>query len=220
MPVTTEHPPPEWWTEPVRVPVDPLASVIRRGGAVGLAIRGLTFPIIPAILLLFTPRARRSARTFLAGWVIGIAVATRSSSHWRPLHRVGSTNRPPGVLDQDRPGRSLLVLAALRWRRRREQQEAAGWMKSIEQHTPVSALRLGLLLSAANPKILMLTIAAGLTIGAPAERDGDPRGSSGFLTLLAASHRGAPGAGLLVVDDPVLRPLSRVRTWLQETAPR
>ncbi|MDD2858625.1 MAG: GAP family protein, partial [Candidatus Nanopelagicales bacterium] len=40
-----------------------------------LAIAASPFPIIPAILLLFTERARATSAAFLLGWIVGIAFA-------------------------------------------------------------------------------------------------------------------------------------------------
>ena len=41
-----------------------------------LGIAASPFPVIPAILLLFTDRARAAAWAFLVGWLLGIAVST------------------------------------------------------------------------------------------------------------------------------------------------
>ncbi len=193
-----------------------MASVIAEVVPLALAIAASPFPIIPAILLLFTPRARAVGPAFLAGWVIGIAVATAVFIALAAV--IELADEPPTWLSWTRIalGAALLVLAALRWRRRREQQEAAGWMKSIDNSTPASALRLGLLLSAANPKILMLTAAAGLTIGAAELSATGTLAAAVVFTLLAASTVALPVLLYLVVGDPMLRPLSRVRTWLQD----
>lgn len=41
-----------------------------------LAIAASPFPVIPAILLLFTTRPRATSLAFLGGWVAGIAAVT------------------------------------------------------------------------------------------------------------------------------------------------
>src|SRR5664279_4391859 len=53
-----------------------VGEVIAEVMLLGLAVAASPFPIIPAILLLFTPRARATSLGFLAGWVIGIVVGT------------------------------------------------------------------------------------------------------------------------------------------------
>ena len=41
-----------------------------------LGIAASPFPVVPAILLLFTPRARASSSAFLAGWLVGVGAAS------------------------------------------------------------------------------------------------------------------------------------------------
>ena len=51
-------------------------EVIAEVLALGVAVAASPFPIIPAILLLFTPRAKATSLGLLPGWVIGALVAT------------------------------------------------------------------------------------------------------------------------------------------------
>ena len=63
----------------------------------------------------------------------------------------------------------LLVLVAVRqWRGRPGAEEdvpTPKWMGAIEQFTPVKALGTGIVLLGANPKNLLLAVAAGAAIG-------------------------------------------------------
>ena len=62
----------------------------------------------------------------------------------------------------------LLLVAARQWRSRPAAGETAPlpkWMSAIDRVTPVKATGLGTLLSAVNPKNLLLCIAAGVTVG-------------------------------------------------------
>ncbi len=62
-------------------------------------------------------------------------------------------------------GAALVVVGVRSWFCRGEAQESPAWTRSLSDATPASALRLGFLLSAVNPKILLLCAAAGLAIG-------------------------------------------------------
>ena len=61
----------------------------------------------------------------------------------------------------------LLSMAARQWRKRPapgEEPEMPGWMATLAEFSPVKAAGLGVAVSAANPKNLILTAAAGATI--------------------------------------------------------
>jgi threonine/homoserine/homoserine lactone efflux protein len=181
--------------------------------AVGIALS--PFPIIPAILLLFTPRARLTSTGFLAGWVVGIAVATGAFAALAEL--VDSDDGPPAWLPWARLGLGtvLLVVGALQWRSRGREKAAPAWMRSIESATPAKAFRLGVLLSAANPKILLLAGAAGLAIGSADLSTADVVRSVALFTAIAASSVAVPVVLYAIVGDPLLGPLGSVKAWLQ-----
>src|SRR4029450_7527109 len=65
-------------------------------------------------------------------------------------------------------GALLLFLAAKQWRARPAEGEQAAmpkWMSAIDSMTAIKGLGLGFLLSAVNPKNLLLGISAGVIIG-------------------------------------------------------
>ena len=130
--------------------------------AIALAIAASPFPIIPAILLLFTPRPRTTTGGFLLGWVLGIIVATTAFAAVMAL--VEPRDETPAWVSWTRIslGVLLILVGVWQWATRRAKESAPAWMKAINDATPASALRLGLLLSGANPKVLLLTAAGGL----------------------------------------------------------
>ncbi len=89
-------------------------------------------------------------------------------------------------------------------------------MRSIETATPVSAVRLALLLSAANPKILLLSAAAGLSIGAAGLTTAGAAATILVFTAVAASTVAIPVLLYAVRGERVLVPLGRAKDWLQE----
>ncbi|HZM65093.1 MAG TPA: GAP family protein [Nakamurella sp.] len=193
-----------------------MGEVIAEVMLLGLAVAASPFPIIPAILLLFTPRARATSLGFLAGWVIGIVVGT--GLFIALATAIEKLDEPPTWASWTRMvlGVLLLVLGVLRWRNRRAQQEIPAWMQSIDSISPAKALRLGVLLSAANPKVLLLAGAAGLAIGSAQLTTAGIVLATAAFTVVASSTVALPVLLYAVVGDRILVPLAGLRTWLQE----
>jgi threonine/homoserine/homoserine lactone efflux protein len=193
-----------------------VGEVIAEVMLLGLAVAASPFPIIPAILLLFTPRARATSLGFLAGWVIGIVVGT--GLFIALATAIEKLDEPPTWASWTRMvlGVLLLILGVLRWRNRRAQQEIPAWMQSIDGTTPAKALRLGVLLSAANPKVLLLAGAAGLAIGSAQLNTAGIVLATAAFTVVASSTVALPVLLYAVVGDRILVPLAGLRTWLQE----
>jgi len=193
-----------------------VGEVIAEVMLLGLAVAASPFPIIPAILLLFTPRARATSLGFLAGWVIGIVVGT--GLFIALATAIEKLDEPPTWASWTRMvlGVLLLILGVLRWRNRRAQQEIPAWMQSIDGTTPAKALRLGVLLSAANPKVLLLAGAAGLAIGSAQLNTAGIVLATTAFTVVASSTVALPVLLYAVVGDRILVPLAGLRTWLQE----
>jgi threonine/homoserine/homoserine lactone efflux protein len=89
-------------------------------------------------------------------------------------------------------------------------------MQSIDRLTPSTALRLGLLLSAANPKVLLLTAAAGLSIGSADLTATETVITTAVFTVVASTTVALPVLLYLIAGERILRPLGRVRSWLQD----
>lgn len=180
--------------------------------AIGIAAS--PFPVIPAILLLLTPRATANAGAFLAGWAAGILIGTSAAVLLASV--VEGFDEPPTWVAWARIalGAALVVLGVRQWRSRGEVSEAPGWMSSLASATPGSAGRLGLLLSLANPKILLLSVAAGLSIGAA-----EVSAVVAALTVVAFTLAGSVSVGLpllahLLLGERATAPLERARDWL------
>lgn len=176
--------------------------------APALGIAASPFGVVPAILLLFTPSPRANPFAFLAGWAAGVAVgfllaalsadmlAARESGPWfAPLRLVA--------------GVGLLALAFRQWRRRNS-AETPAWMAGLAAYTPFKSLRLGVLLSLANPKVLLLAAAGGLSL---AGADGLWLPTLAFA-LVASLTVAAPLLAYLLAGDRVMAPLQHARDWL------
>jgi threonine/homoserine/homoserine lactone efflux protein len=185
--------------------------------AVGIAISPI--PIIAAILMLLSPRAKTTSVGFLLGWLAGIVIAIvlftllssvlpqRDASGSSPVHGVIKI-----IL-----GALLLFLAVKQWRGRPAEGEQATmpkWMSAIDSMTAAKSLGLGFLLSAVNPKNLLLAIAAGLIIGGANLSLGDTTVVVVVFVLLAGCTVLVPVIGYLVASARMAGPLDSLRGWL------
>jgi threonine/homoserine/homoserine lactone efflux protein len=186
--------------------------------AVGIAISPI--PIVAVILMLLSPRARATGLGFLLGWVVGIALALS-------VFTVLASVITPSDADAASPVRAvihlvlgalLLLLAVRRWRARPKAGEAAEvpkWMGAIDKVTFPGAIGLGFLLSAVNPKNLLLAAAAGADIGGADLDIGPTIVVISLFTLIAASTVLAPVIAYLVASDRLRAPLDALRVRLE-----
>ncbi|AMB59692.1 GAP family protein [Microterricola viridarii] len=186
--------------------------------ALGIAISPI--PIIAAILMLLSPRARSTSVGFLVGWVLGIIVAVG-------VFTLLSSVLPEKDPDASQPiagwikiaiGALLLLLALKQWRGRpKEGEEAAlpGWMSAIDSMTAVRAAGLGFLLSAVNPKNLLMAAGAGVIVGSAGLDGGAIVLSLVIFVVIAAASVAVPVIAYLVAAPAMEAPLERLRVWLQ-----
>ncbi len=185
--------------------------------ALGVAISPI--PIIAAILMLLSPKARVTSVGFLLGWIGGIVVAVT-------VFTLLASLIPPADPDAAAPirgtiqlvlGALLLLLAVRNWRARPragEEPVMPKWMKAIDTISFFGALGLGLLLSGVNPKNLMMGAAAGTDIGSAGLSGGETAAVIAVFTLIAASTVAIPVIGYLIAAKRLRGPLERLRVWL------
>jgi len=185
--------------------------------AVTIAISPI--PIIAAILVLLSPRARTVATAFLVGWVAGIAVAVVVVS-------LLSSSIPAADPDASKPvagvvktvlGVLLVLLAVRQWRARPAPGTTAAppkWMAAIDSMTPVKAAGLAFLLAAVNPKNLMMAVAAGVTVGTSEASTGAVVWSLVVFVVIASLSIALPVVGFLVAGRRIAGPLGTMRDWL------
>ena len=165
--------------------------------AVGVALSPV--PIIAVILLLVTPRARVNGPAFMLGWLLGLAVVGVVV-----LAIAGPTDGADdggptwvGVL-QLVLGLGLVLVALRQWRSRPrgsdEETPAPKWMSAVDSFTPIKSLGTGVVLSAANPKNLLLSVAAAAAIAEAAISSGQE----------AAAYAAFALAGTVGVAVPVV----------------
>jgi threonine/homoserine/homoserine lactone efflux protein len=185
--------------------------------ALGVAISPI--PIIAAILMLLSPKAKGTGVGFLVGWVAGILVAV-------VVFTLLSSIIPQGGSDDPKPisgvikivlGALLLLLAVRQWRSRPTgdaEPAMPKWMSAIDTLTTVRGLLLGFALSALNPKNLLMSIAAGVTIGSASLTVGGDILAIVIFTLIAASTVAVPVIAYLAASARMAGPLEALRAWL------
>lgn len=186
------------------------------GYALGIAISPI--PIAAVILMLFSAHARLNAPVFALGWLLGIAgVATvvllipglGDSTDGEPSTTAGVIKGLLGAL--------LLLGAARQWQTRPAPGESPpmpGWMTGIDQLRAPTAFGLSLLLSAVNPKNLVLAAAAGVSIGAADLAVSQTVVAVVVFTVLASLTIIVPTLGYLLAGQRVQPALTRAKDWL------
>ncbi|WP_270365087.1 GAP family protein [Microbacterium algeriense] len=185
--------------------------------ALGVAISPI--PIIAAILMLLSPKARVTSVGFLLGWVVGIVVAVTVFTLLSSIlpAQDPDASRPVRGIIQIVLGLLLFLLAFSQWRKRPKAGEQAAlpkWMKAIDTITFIAAVGLGFLLSALNPKNLIMAAGAGVDIGAAGLSAGSSALVIAVFTLIAASTVLVPVIGYLIAADRLRAPLDALRGWL------
>jgi threonine/homoserine/homoserine lactone efflux protein len=184
--------------------------------AVGVAIS--PFPIIAVVLMLVTARGRVNGPAFVLGWVAGLALVgavllTAASGvdprgQGEPATWVSVVVLVLGVL--------LLFVALKQWRGRPRQGDEVKmpkWMEALDKFSPVKATGAGVILSALNPKNLLLAVAAAAIAQTGISTDQQVVAYVIFV-LLATIGVGAPVLIYFVMGDRSRALLDRLKNWL------
>jgi threonine/homoserine/homoserine lactone efflux protein len=172
--------------------------------------------IIPAVLVLHTPRPRPTGLAFLGGWLVGLAALTAIFVEVSNLMG-GLGNKPPSWASWLRVviGAALVVFGVYRWSTRKRSEHTPRWMQSMSKLTPLRAAGMAALLTVLNPKVLFICAAAGLAIGTAG------LGSTGvwiaelWYVLVAASTVAIPILAYAVSGDRLNEPLTRLKDWME-----
>jgi len=183
--------------------------------AVGVAVSPV--PIAAVIVMLFTPKARTNAPSFLIGWVVGLLlvgfvvllIPGLEASGGEPTTTSGVVKGVLGLL--------LLVAGWGAWRKRPgpdETAQAPRWMDTIDDFGLGKSFGIGFLLSAVNPKNLLLVAAAAATIAAAGLSSGEETATLLVFTLIAASTVAVPVIGYLIVGERADGAFANAKDWL------
>lgn len=172
--------------------------------------------VIPAVLVLHTPRPRPTGLAFLVGWLAGLAALTAIFVEVSNLLG-GVGNKPPGWASWLRVvvGAALIVFGVYRWLTRKRSAHTPRWMQSMSKLTPLRAAATAAALTVANPKVLFICAAAGLAIGTAG------LGATGvwiaevWYVVVAASTVAIPILAYAVSGDRLDEPLAKLKDWME-----
>jgi threonine/homoserine/homoserine lactone efflux protein len=185
--------------------------------SLGVGVALSPVPIIAVILMLVTPRARSNGPAFIVGWLAGLAVvgtivllvAPDTAENGEPATWVEVLKLILGA---------LLVLVALKqWRGRpRGEEEPATpkWMGAIDAFTPSKALGAGAVLAGANPKNLLLAVAAAVAIAQTEIAAGEQAVAYAVFALIGTVGVGAPVVIYFALGERAGPILDRLKAWM------
>lgn len=185
--------------------------------AVGVAISPV--PIIAVVLMLATPRGRVNGPAFLAGWLAGIAAlgavvllgagGADASEGGQPADWLSVLKLCLGAL--------LFVVAARQWRGRPaagDEPEMPAWMRTVDEFSVTRAAGLGTLLSAVNPKNMLLIVGGAAAIAQTGASTGAQAGAMAVFAAVASSATGFAVLAYFALGDRSESVLSSLKDWM------
>ncbi len=175
-------------------------------------------PIVPAVLLTMTPRARANGLAYLGAWLACLSVLVAGTL------LVGGASDPqdPGEESiawiQVVTGVAFLVVAVVKWVRRPRAGEPAkqpAWMAALDGYGPAQAARLGGVLAVGNPKNLLMALAAGAEIALLVDGPGRAATAGAMFVVIGSLGVGVPIVGYLLLGDRAAPGLASLRDWLE-----
>lgn len=192
--------------------VDELTELI----PLALVIALSPLSIVPAVLVLHSPRPRPSGLAFLAGWVIGLVALTTLFIGVSGL--LGGMGRePPTWTSWVRIviGVALIAFGISRWLTRHSKPHQMPGTKHVTDAGPVKAFAIGAVLTVANPKVLFVCAAAGLAIGSSGLGQGI-WGAEAVFVAVAASTVALPILAYTLSGDRLDPFLERLKVWMEK----
>lgn len=194
-----------------------MAAVL--GGLFPLAfvIAASPIPIVASILMLLSPKAKASGVGFLCGWIVGIMLAVVVLSALANLIPFPASTGVIGAVIKIVLGLVLVAIGVRSWFARPgggEKAAVPGWMSSVDSMTGAKAFRFGVVLAVANPKNVVLALAAALLIGSSGLTLVEEIVAVAFFIAVATLSVAIPVVAYLVATARLHEPLERVRGWL------
>lgn len=183
--------------------------------AVGVAVSPV--PIAAVLLMLVTRKARTNGPLFLFGWLAGLTVVGvivllipgLETSQGEPSTTSGVVKGILGVL--------LLGVAGRAWMNRPavyERAEAPSWMERVDGFNGPTAMGMGFLLSALNPKNLLLAVGGAATISAAALSTSQQYGALAVFVVVASLTILVPVVAYLALGNRAEQTMTSTKDWL------
>jgi Sap, sulfolipid-1-addressing protein len=173
--------------------------------------------IIPAVLVLHSPRPRPTGLAFMIGWLVGLAALTQIFVEASSLLGGGLGRQPPPWAARARiaVGAALIAFGLYKWLTRRRSEHSPKWMNGFAKITPPRAAITAVVLVVVNPKVLFMCAAAGLAIGTEGlGRSGAALGVL-YYVAIAGSTVALPILAYAVSGDRLDAALVRLKEWME-----
>jgi hypothetical protein len=191
-------------------------SVLATLVPLALVIAISPFSVIPAVLVLQTPRPRPTGLAFLGSWSLGLVALTlvfvASSDALGALH-----DKPPAWASWTRVvlGLALIAFGIYRWSTRRTHTESPKWMRSFETVTPARAAIIGLVLVVVRVEVLIMCALAGLAIGSTELGIAGESVTGAIFIAVAASTVAIPVLAYAAAGHRLDDPMARLKEWME-----
>jgi threonine/homoserine/homoserine lactone efflux protein len=183
--------------------------------AVGVAVSPI--PIAAVLLMLVTKKARTNGPLFALGWLAGLTAAGvivllipgLEPSQGEPSTAAGVVKGILGVL--------LLGVGVKAWTNRPVGGDVAdppGWMHKIDGFNGPKSLGMGFLLSALNPKNLLLTVGGAATISAAALGTSEQYVALVVFVVVASLTILVPVFLYLILGEKAEQVMTNTKDWL------
>jgi len=182
--------------------------------AVGVALSPI--PIIGVVLMLVTPRARVNGPAFIAGWLAGLAIIGVIVLLVAPTNDGGEPATWASVLKLAL-GVLLVLLSLKQWRGRPhdgEETPTPKWMGAVDDFTAPKAFGAGVVLSAANPKNLLLAIAAAAAIAQTGIPGGEQAVAYAVFAIVGTIGVAIPVVIYFALGERAGPILGRLKGWM------
>jgi threonine/homoserine/homoserine lactone efflux protein len=190
-------------------------SVVTEMIPLALVITLSPLSIIPAVLVLHTPRPRPAGLAYLVGWLLALAALTAAFVEVSGL--IGGFDKPPAWASWARVviGVALIVFGAWRWFTRHRSAHSPSWMRALSTAGPARAASTAALLAVINPKVVFICAAAGLAADTAGLGLAHTWIVAAFFVAIAASSVALPILAYAVSGDRLADPLSRLKDWME-----
>jgi threonine/homoserine/homoserine lactone efflux protein len=186
---------------------------------VGVALSPI--PIIGVVLMLGTPRARPNSLAFIGGWIVGLAAAGTIVLLISSGASAGDESQPAEWVNVLKLllGLSLLLLAFRQWRGRPSSGEQAAmpkWMHTMDAFRPAKAAGFGILLSAVNPKNLLLVVGAAAAIAQTGASAGKQAVALVVFVVIGTLGTGTPVVLYFAMGERSKKLLDELKAWMAQ----
>jgi threonine/homoserine/homoserine lactone efflux protein len=185
--------------------------------AVGIAISPL--PIVAVVLMLATPRGRVNGPVFVLAWIVGLALVGAIVTLVTGDNATTDSGAPSSGVSWLKLaiGVGLIALGVRQFRGRPhggEPGELPKWMAALDGFRWPKAAGAGLVLSAVNPKNLLLAVAGGAVIAQGSLSGGQQALSLAIFVLIGTIGVAAPVVLYFAMGARSREMLEGMRGWL------